>query len=490
MRDYTGLLEQFLNYAGHYDKAGRKPSEADIETFIDRFLRKSHFTMEDHSDMAWASTYYYGAKRKNPKTGEQLFRMEDGKTTEEYKDEIRPIVIEAFKKAYGEFGIPMHHFNPKPFIPVNEIQRTQYEGIQSFMRAYNQLTLPFRLRKTMHTPLRTKHWTANKPEKITRSAAGDQLVLRSESDIQDFMSTKNYKDSRTGGKHHGLKQVTFMPHPDGKNPKFGIIDLDNHAALPLDEYNKIVYDIAKEVIKIHPDTIVQFTGRSFQIWFGVGTKSFTDMPDIRNYIKDIVGEITKHASPDKDVAVKNGLVYLDLAGGNKANQAVEMFFGPHFKEKIMESSGLIRVPVEIKDIKKFEPDVDAHPSHVFQNFEQLKAPVDKWFTSVGIGEGYTELGSAPECFRTNSGDHDKKHPLTIMLEKWKKSPPWNPQKMSEIGEEVLQHPELVVMPKYDGWASIISYHRQGGFKVHGKRLDVTRKHSIGSKIHHTKCFIL
>ena len=163
MRDYTGLLEQFTKYADHYTLAGRKPSESDIDVFIKRFFTMSVFTMEDDG-VYDASKTYRGAKYKNYKTGGQIFSMADGKTTQEYTDEIRPLLIETFKKEHGDYGLPLDQFNPKPFVPANETQRTQFDGIKSFMMAYNAKTLPFRLRKTMHMPLRFKLWSKSMAE--------------------------------------------------------------------------------------------------------------------------------------------------------------------------------------------------------------------------------------------------------------------------------------------------------------------------------------
>ena len=48
----------------------------------------------------------------------------------------------------------------------------------------------------------------------------------------------------------------------------------------------------------------------------------------------------------------------------------------------------------------------------------------------------------------------------------------------DVGEEVLQHPRLVVAPKYDGQMGLLAFNKRGGFKVHGERLDSQRKRAL------------
>ena len=468
VRDYTGILEQFGNYTSYYTTAGQKPTKEDIETFMDRFMKKSAFQM---GSAAWDSTapVYRGAKYKHPVSRQVIFSMADGLTTEAYKDEVRPILYEAFQKAHGEFGIVKEQFSLKPI--STDGKDLDHELVKDFIRKYNRKTLPFRLRKIMHHPMIGVVYFGSKG---SVEMAGRRIVLRSEKEVEDFIDTTTKYQGHIGGSNAALRDIWFVPFPTGEYPKFGIIDIDNPGEMDFEEYRKVSYDIARNVAKKH-DVLVQFTGKSFQVWFDVRPATIETVGDLRNYIYDLVTKITKEVSFSREEALGARIPFIDTSRNGK-NQTAPSFFGMYYKPNrdVMENSNLVRVPVEIKDMKKFDPMKHAHPIHVLDNFDTLKAKVDRWFLSVGIGDGFSDLEAAPPCYRTPNSKPDKTHRLTKLAKEWKyPSPPT--VRFSEIGQEVLQHPEIVVTPKYDGWLSVISYKRRGGFKVNGVGLDKPRK---------------
>ena len=152
MTKYDGLLEQFGRYHREFTLAGLKPSRDDIEEFMEKFFTRTAFHMGATS---WdASTKpFKGASSRHRVTREVLYVIDPKKTTKENIDEIRPILHEVFLNAHGSFGIPTDNFDPKPIVPVTDEQKLMHEHMKDFAYRYNQLTLPFRLRKTMHHEL-------------------------------------------------------------------------------------------------------------------------------------------------------------------------------------------------------------------------------------------------------------------------------------------------------------------------------------------------
>ena len=230
-----------------------------------------------------------------------------------------------------------------------------------------------------------------------------------------------------------------------------------------------MYDIAKYFSKVHA-TMPVFTGKSFQVWFATKPMQFETSDECWNYIYAGVRKATSEVAFSKEEAVGSGLAYVDKSVMHK-DHMVGMLFGMHYKPNrdISESEGYCRIPVDIKDVKKFNP-ASAHPVAVLKDFERLKGMADKWFIDAEVGDGFTDVEAAPPCKRTPSSNHDKTNPLTLQLQKWKKEPVQE-VRYRFIGEEVLQHPRLVVTPKYDGQLGLLTFNKRGGFKVHGRRLD-------------------
>ena len=92
------------------------------------------------------------------------------------------------------------------------------------------------------------------------------------------------------------------------------------------------------------------------------------------------------------------------------------------------------------------------------------------FVSAEVGDGFEETEAAPPCNRIPVSNSDTDNPLVVKLNAWKKEK-MEEKSYADIGEEVLQHPRLVVTPKYDGQLGLLAFNKRGGFKVHGKRLD-------------------
>jgi hypothetical protein len=464
MSKYAGLLEQFGRYHRDFTLAGLKPTRDDIEEFMEKFFTRTAFHMGATS---WdASTKpFKGASSRNRATGEVVYTIDTKKTTKENIDEIRPILHEAFLKAHGSFGVATDNFDPKPFVPVTDEQKVMHEYMKDFTYRYNQLTLPFRLRKTMHHELQAVVFRGGE------IATSKRFTLHSEKEIREYIDARQYSNTGKGGhggSNRGLRDIWWRANPTGIHPKVGIIDIDNPADVPFDDYARITYDIAKRFSLVH-STLVVFTGKSFQVWFSTKPMSFDTVQECWDYIYSTVNKATKDIAFKADEGITRRVPVIDK-GPMMSDRMNRMLFGMHYKPKGLDSStGYACIPVALNRVKKFNYE-EAHPVAVMRDFERLKGMADAWFVSAEVGDGFEETEAAPPCNRIPRTNPDKENPLVVSLNAWKKQP--MPEiRYRDIGEEVLQHKRLVVAPKYDGQMGLLAFNKRGGFKVHGERLD-------------------
>ena len=464
MSKYAGLLEQFSTYAARFNRAGRKPSRADIEEFMEKFFERTIFQMGNTS-FDTTTKPFYGANYRSKMTGKPIYVIDTKKTTKENIDEIRPVLHEAFLREYGSFGVNTDDFDPKPVVPQNEEEQIIHEGMKDFFYRYNQLTLPFRLRKTMHHELQAVVFRGGD------IATTKRFTLHSEKEIRQYIEARQYDNSGKGGhggSNRGLRDIWWRPNPSGNYPKVGIVDVDNPADVPFDDYTRIVYDIAKRFSLVH-STLVVFTGRTFQVWFSTKPLSFETNQECWDYIYATVNKATKDVAFNADEAITRKVPVIDK-GPMSANRMNRMLFGAHYKPgRFEDSTGYACIPVQLSRLKKFQPE-EAHPVAVMRDFERLKGMADAWFVSAEVGDGFEETEAAPPCNRIPRSNPDKENPLVVKLNAWKKAK-MEEKSYADIGEEVLQHPRLVVTPKYDGQLGLLAFNKRGGFKVHGKRLD-------------------
>lgn len=465
MSKYAGLLEQFGRYHTVFTTAGLKPSRSDIEEFMEKFFTRTHFQMGSASYDS-TTPVFFGANRKNRMTGKPLYSIDIKKTTKENIDEIRPILHEVFLKAHGTFGTPTDNFDPKPIIPTNDQEQLLHDSMKEFAYRYNQLTLPFRLRKTMHHELQAVVFRNGEV------ATTKRFTLHSEKEIREYIEARQYDNTGRGGhggSNRGLRDIWWRPNPSGNHPKVGVIDIDNPADIPLDDLARITYDIAKRFSLVH-STLVLFTGKTFHIWFSTKPMSFETVQECWDYIYSTVNKATKDVAFKTEEGITRGVPVVDKSPMS-ADKMTRMLFGMHYKPKGVDSStGYACIPVALNRLKKFRAE-EAHPVAVMRDFERLKGMADAWFVSAEVGDGFEETEAAPPCYRIPRTNPDKENPAVVRLNAWKKHPVMEEIRYAEIGAQVLQHPRLVVTPKYDGQMCLLSFNKRGGFKVHGERLD-------------------
>lgn len=466
MSKYDGLLFQFSKYANEFATAGLKPSRADIEEFMVKFFKQTMFQM---GTVSWdaKTTVFRGANYRDKQTGKPLYVIDTKKTTKENIDEIRPVLHEAFLREHKSFGVPVDNFDPKPIVPSTNEEQMLHESMKAMAYRYNQLTLPFRLRKTMHHELQAVLF------RNAQVMTSQRFTLHSEKEIREYIDATSYGTGmgKHGGSNKGLRDIWWRPNPSGNHPKVGVIDLDNPAEMPFDELARVTYDIAKRLSLIH-STLVLFTGKTFHIWFATKPMTFETVQECWDYTYSAIMKATPDVAFNREEAITRRVPFVDKSPMS-GKTMTRMLFGMHYKPALEDSTGYCAIPVALDRVKKFNPQ-EAHPVAVMRDFERLKGMADAWFISAEVGDGFEETEAAPPCFRIPTDNPDKENPLVVKLQAWKKQP-WTGGsggiRYRDIGNELLQHPRLVVTPKYDGNVGLLAFNKRGGFKVHGKRLD-------------------
>lgn len=464
-----GLLEEFERYAKNSYIANIKLGVPDIRDFLQQFFTRRTFFIN--------GLIYYGATSK---VGEEVrfpFTEPDF-TTEDYIDAVLPELIEVYSKAYGAPSDQpfSQDWSPQPFKAITDKEKQQADIIKTRILEYNQKTLQFRLSKTMHHALHTKSFSFTSGRIISNGRKGE-VTITSQEEIEQFVSSKSFY-SLDGGTNLGLRAVWFEVLNENKsNPKFGWFDIDNPANLGDREHKEVVSKISKMLTETGRQHLIMFTGRNYQIWFApMRGERFNYAMDIKALVESYGAKAGGHvgATPAaRNQAVAKGKIWIDTSVYTP-NQKLAFFFDMHFKKDLEDSTGLVKVPVKRSELSSFDPLVDAHPENVLLRFTELKARVDMFCQEVGLGEGFPYADSGFPCYRSARGKNDTEHEMVKLLEDWKK-PKMKEFSKRVVGEEVLQHESITILPKLDGWLGGMSYNISGKFEVNGEKLDKTQK---------------
>lgn len=462
------LLDQFIDFAKRAKIADTPLTTRTIEFFLREFLTKKTF-------MAGGNLYFGASYRMQ-------FPLNEDLTTNEHVELLLPQMIEIYTEQFGApSGTEMAgYWSPTPFVADTPEAKARADYIKSRIVEYNRVTLPFRVRKTMYHKIHAVGYSFSSGRVLNRNAPdADPVIIETEEQAMEFLNSKTYGPI-SGALDEGFRDLWFeYTSETGDNPKFGVLDFDNPAELPLKELKSVVRKSCDLLKKAGRTYIIMFSGRAFQVWF---TPNETERFDHIKNVKEIAEGIGKRAgayvgnsNKYRDMAIANQKVYLDLSVLNKKSK-LGFFFGMHFKpNRVDQSTGLVRVPLVKQELTGFKPLRQAHPEYVLENFEAMKAKVDLFCQVAELGEGFPFNDSGYPCYRTPRDKPDTKNPLTKILQDWKYKPAFKEISVKNVGVEVLMSDHIVLTPKYDGWVGLMAYNRMGGFKVNGQSLDSTQK---------------
>ena len=515
------LLREFTKYTELVTVEKEIPSEDDIDFFLEKFLSRSYsFTYQNnyHTQILCANT-------EDPLTGEKPYDMSD-KTYKEAYAELKPMLAEKVRQAYGSISTEANEFNwdPKPKTVVDYDKEFVYESnmksetwdnmseteksvhpirndsivraskVKSRIGQYFQKVMPFMLRKTMHHPIAFVRWSTTKGFlPLQRKGRDEQYVsINTEEELQTFMSSKTYdkQSGFPGGKHEGIRSMLWTPTESGKNVKMGVIDIDNPAKRPQKELRDITITVANTLDAYGHPYIIMFTGNNFQVWFGPSpNEALGEMRYVNERIRSYLHPFGKF---DRQEAIDSEMFHFDdavmkLRADGKAYQPTRMFFSLHYpinEKTSKEYTGLAAVPVTVEDLsgpQAFEPAIHAHPEFVLDNFDVYATLVSKFFDTVEIGQDYegpNELETRPPCMVEENKYPDSE--LISLIDNQNNS---IPVKLEDIAKKVADEKGAYVYAKTRGVDAVLKYDEKGGLRFGGSALKIenTLVDRVGNK---------
>lgn len=435
MADLSAVFVEFGKFVEQVKLEGRKVSEEDVEYFVERFLDGVQ------TGFPYGMQYIYTANKQG-EDGKPLYDKSK-KSYQEMVDEITPVLKARILELEGTLSDSVQPFDwPTKPTTVEEYarefavemkQKEEYNNLsgldrrnhKAYQRAirkvgeikyrikqYMQTVAPFTARMTMYHPLATVLYsTSTGDSKLVRG-----ITIDSEQVLNDF-STSATVDGSPAADHEGLRSIWWVPSESGKNPKMGVVDIDNPGNnVTQKDLNKAAKKVHKRLSDIGHPAIIMYTGASYQVWFGQSeNEMISNYTELKRYLRGLFPDV---GTFDRDESIDLELPYLDLAT-NKANGLIRAFFslhypsGPSSKKKY---TGLAAVPIDPLDLNTFIPSKHAHPEYVLANFEIYASYVSSFYDKIQVGQDYETPGDTeikPTCSRL-----PKRYPNHITITKY------------------------------------------------------------------------
>ena len=484
MPDPTAMLQEFAKYLEYVELDGRKPSEEDVDNFIEGFLNNLSYAFYPEQGV-----YIQTAYRRD----EQGNRLYPVSSYPEAVKEIKPILLARVIEAHGEVTDHTDSFDwdTKPttvdeyaLLYAKEMQKEDeylsltgtdrrnhkayQKGVNESLKIkyrinqYMKKVLPFTMRVTMHHQLGfVTYSTINGPDNnITKvDEHGNPITLNDEDDLTEFMQSETM-DGFPAAKDSSLRSVFWTPTVTGKGLKMGVINIDNPAKLPM----KNLLSSIKKIHKImaydlgHP-CIIMYTGNSYQIWFGMNeNEKFSNFREMQDYLKMSLYSV---GSFNSESAIQDLAPFLDLKK-NAPGEMVRAFFSLHYptnRKPTKEHTGRVAIPVAPADLESFNPAKDAHPEAVLANFDVYSSYVATFYDKVQIGQDYESEGeteATPTCSRL-----DKAHKEASALKAL-----YNPEDLIQveyrnIGAMLEDEKKIYAHPVARGVLAVLVYDPKG-----------------------------
>lgn len=504
------ILREFTKYTELVTVEKEIPSQDDIDFFLENFLSRSYsFVYQNnyHTQILCANT-------EDPLTGEKPYDMSE-KTYKEAYDELKPLLTEKVREAYGSISTEANDFNwdPKPktvfdydkeFVyesnmsmetwenmseteksvhPIRNDSKVLANKVKSRINQYFKKVLPFMMRKSMHHPLAFVQWSTSTGYLPLRRLGRDEqyVSINSEEELQDFLSKTTYdpESGFPGGKHGGIRSMLWTPTESGRNIKMGVIDIDNPANLSQKKLRDVTSTVAKVLDANGHPYIIMFSGNNFQIWFGAAEGE--QLGEMRYVNERIRSYLQPYGKFDRQEAIDSEMFHFDeavmkLRADKKAYQPTRMFFSLHYpinEKSPKEYTGLAAVPVPLEDLSganQFEPAVHAHPEFVLDNFDMYATLVAAFFDEVEIGQDYEgrgELETNPPCIV-----QPDKYPEDDLISLIDNQTNCIPVKLEDIAKKVADEESAYVYAKTRGVDAVLKYDEKGGLRFGGTALKI------------------
>ena len=430
------MLQEFAKVVEQIELEGRTPSEEDIDFFLEKFFNPNQIAFQ------YKAAYVYTAVRTGP-DGKPLYDK-TGKTYQDLIDETKPIlelrVAEAFKEV-AQTHLPFD-FSTKPmsleetalafakemkaekeYLAIKGADRRNHKAFQAAiahigrikyrLKEYMKTVMPFTARVTMYHPLAAVlYFTTDGKSELVR----EDFTIDSEEKLLNFTTGKT-TNGFPSADHDGLRSIWWTPSVSGKNPKMGVVDIDNPSGeVSTKDMTTATRKVEKRLRDLGHPTIIMYTGSTYQVWFGQNDRE--ELQTHREMNDYLEGILFQFGSFDRAESIEMGVPFLDLKT-NKAGGLLRTFFSLHYpasNSAAKEYSGLAAVPVAPEDLSTFNPAKYAHPETVLANFDVYSNYVAAFYDRVQIGQDYEspdDLETTPSCSRL-----EKRYPNHKLITKY------------------------------------------------------------------------
>lgn len=499
MADTNAMLLEFAKFAEQIQIKGRKPSEEDIDKFLDNFF--------DTVRVGWqyGDAYIYTANKMGP-DGKPLYDR-GKKSYQELLDEAKPIltnkVLETYQgiedsfEAFDWITTPMsiedyalafakESGDEKEFLSLSGVDRRNHKAFQKAVsyigkikyriKQYMKTVMPFTARVTMYHPLHAilYHTESGNSEIVHRN-----FTIDSEEKLNNFVTGKT-TDGFPSADHNALRSIFWTPSVSNKNLKMGVVDIDNPSGkISQAELSKTAKKVNKRLTDLEHPTIIMYTGSSYQIWFGQN-----DREEILNYreMKDyLTGVLFEFGSFDRDESIDLEVPYLDLATNSGP---LRTFFSLHYptsSDPNKKYTGLAAVPVAPEDLEKFNPAVDAHPEEVLANFNVYSNYVAAFYDRVQIGQDYEspdDIEAPPSCSRLEEKFADHKLLKSYLIQE----PDINKIEYRNAGTALEDEEKVYAHAVSRGVLAVLVYEPSGSIAPSGMLRQRVIKTKSGTKV--------
>jgi len=509
MPDPTAMLHEFKKYLDYVEVRGRKPSEEDVDKFIELFLSNLSYSASLEPGVFIQTAF------KRDAQGDRLYPITSYNAAAK---EIKPILMGRIIETYGE--VSSHEgpsdWDTKPmtidehalfyakelgkqdeYLSLTGTDRRNHKAYQKAVRhtltikyrinEYMQKVLPFILRTTMHHQLGiVTYSSAQGPNKsITKQTSeGDPIVLNDEDDLANFMKSASV-DGVPAAKDGEIRSLFWTPTKSGRRLKMGIININNPARLP----TKTLLSTIKKIHKImafdlgHP-CIIMYTGYSWQIWFGMTEReAITNFREMQDYLKVA---LYSAGALSREAAIDELRPFLDLKM-NAPGEMARTFFSLHYpttdSDSAKEYTGRAAIPVAPIDLESFNPAKDAHPEEVLANFDNYSSYVAAFYDKVQIGQDYESEGETetpPMCLRL-----DKTHPNASALKAIYKPDQLIQVEYRNISAMLADEKKVYAHPIARGVLAVLVYDPRGTSTPPGMTTQRSRRGKVITQVPHT-----
>ena len=198
--------------------------------------------------------------------------------------------------------------------------------------------MPFTARVTMYHPLAAVlYFTTDGKSELVR----EDFTIDSEEKLLNFTTGKT-TNGFPSADHDGLLLNLVDSSVSGKNPKMGVVDIDNPSGeVSTKDMTTATRKVEKRLRDLGHPTIIMYTGSTYQVWFGQNDRE--ELQTHREMNDYLEGILFQFGSFDRAESIEMGVPFLDLKT-NKAGGLLRTFFHYTTQQAIVQRKSTLDWP--------------------------------------------------------------------------------------------------------------------------------------------------